>query len=157
MFVCIRSSLRSVRFHQLLRCAHKHIVNIMKVYIEMNIIQVEIIRLRKNSEFIAFGNFEVEIIILSRPTCSLLSVPTVLFRGRRTFRHMTTSVHAISVHVQFVHSHVGTCPIRNIVTSGHVISGQRRFGTAQLHYFKLLYMYVPCANSALIRYYLPRL
>ena len=27
---------------------------------------------------------------------------------------------------------------RNIVTSGHVISGQARFGTAQLHYFKLL-------------------
>ena len=27
---------------------------------------------------------------------------------------------------------------RNIVTSGHVISGQARFVTAQLHYFKLL-------------------
>ena len=31
-----------------------------------------------------------------------------------------------------------TCPIRNMVTLGHVISGQARFGTAQLHYFKLL-------------------
>ena len=29
-------------------------------------------------------------------------------------------------------------PLRNIVISGHVISGQSRFGTAQLHYFKLL-------------------
>ena len=29
-------------------------------------------------------------------------------------------------------------PLRNIVISGHVISGQARFGTAQLHYFKLL-------------------
>ena len=36
------------------------------------------------------------------------------------------------------HSHFETCPIRNIVTSGHVISGQARFGTAQLHYFMLL-------------------
>ena len=27
---------------------------------------------------------------------------------------------------------------RNIVTSGHVISGRARFGTAQLHYCKLL-------------------
>ena len=33
------------------------------------------------------------------------------------------------------HSHFS--PLRNIVISGHVISGQARFGTAQLHYFKL--------------------
>ena len=67
---------------------------------------------------------------------------TVLFRGaERTghFRTFTTSVHAILGHVfNSVHSHFGTCPIRNIVTLGHVISGQARFRTAQLHYFKLL-------------------
>ena len=34
------------------------------------------------------------------------------------------------------HSHFG--PLPNIVISGHVISGQARFGTAQLHYLKLL-------------------
>ena len=34
------------------------------------------------------------------------------------------------------HSHFG--PLRNIVISGHVISGQALFGTGQLHYFKLL-------------------
>ena len=39
--MCIRSSLHSVRFGQLLRCAHKHIVNIVKVYIERNNMQVE--------------------------------------------------------------------------------------------------------------------
>ena len=39
-FVCIRSSLHSVRFGQLLRCAHKRIVNIMKVYIERKNMQV---------------------------------------------------------------------------------------------------------------------
>ena len=41
--VCIRSSLHSVRFGKLLRCAHKRIVN----YIERRNIQVELIRFRK--------------------------------------------------------------------------------------------------------------
>ena len=45
--VCIRSSLHSVRFGQLLRCAHERIVNIMKVYIERNNMQVELIRFTK--------------------------------------------------------------------------------------------------------------
>ena len=45
---------------------------------------------------------------------------------------------------------------RKIVTLGHVISGQARFGTAQLHYFKLLYRQFArkvgtSTNSALIR------
>ena len=52
VFVCIRSSLHSVRFGQLLRCAHKHIVNIMKVYIERKNMQVELIRFRKKIAFI---------------------------------------------------------------------------------------------------------
>ena len=34
--------------------------------------------------------------------------------------------------------HFGKYSIRYIVTSGHVMSGQARFGTEQLHYFKLL-------------------
>ena len=41
-----------VRYGQLLRCAHKHIVNIMKMYIERNNMQVELIRFRKNIDFI---------------------------------------------------------------------------------------------------------
>ena len=41
--MCIISSLLSVRFGQLIRCAHKRIVNIIKVYIEMNNIRVELI------------------------------------------------------------------------------------------------------------------
>ena len=48
VYVCIRSSLHSVRFGQLLRCAHKPIVNIMKAYIERNNMQVELIRFLKN-------------------------------------------------------------------------------------------------------------
>ena len=47
MFVCIRSSLYSVRFGQLLRYAHKRIVNIMKVCIERKNMQDELIRSRK--------------------------------------------------------------------------------------------------------------
>ena len=45
--MCIRSLLDPVRFGQLFPCAHKRIVNIMKVYIERNNMQVEILRLRK--------------------------------------------------------------------------------------------------------------
>ena len=44
--MCVRSSIHSVRFGKLLRCAHKRIVNIMKVYIEKKNMQVELIRFR---------------------------------------------------------------------------------------------------------------
>ena len=47
MFVCNISSLHSVRFGQLLRCAHKRVVDIMKMYIERNNMQVELIRFRE--------------------------------------------------------------------------------------------------------------
>ena len=40
-------SIHSVRFGQLLRCAHKRIVNIMKVYMERKNRQLELIRFRK--------------------------------------------------------------------------------------------------------------
>ena len=46
MLVCIRSSLHSVHFGQLLRRAHERIVNIMKLYIKRINIQVELIGLR---------------------------------------------------------------------------------------------------------------
>ena len=46
VFVCIRSSLHSVCFGQLLPCAHKRIVNIMKVYVERKNTQVELIPFR---------------------------------------------------------------------------------------------------------------
>ena len=53
LFVCLLPSLHSVRFGQMLRCAHTRIVNIMKLYIESNNIQVELIRFRKkNIDFI---------------------------------------------------------------------------------------------------------
>ena len=61
-FVCqLRASFTS--FGQLLCCAHKRIVNIMKVYTEKNNMQVELIRFRKTYrlENIDFGNFEVGI------------------------------------------------------------------------------------------------
>ena len=47
--VCLLPSLHSVRFGQPLRCAHKRIVNIMKVYIERNNMQLELIRFRKKT------------------------------------------------------------------------------------------------------------
>ena len=41
-------SINSVRFGQLSRCAHKRIVNIMKVYMERKNRQLELIRFRTN-------------------------------------------------------------------------------------------------------------
>ena len=96
-FGCLLPSLHSVHF-ELLRCAHKRIVNIMKVYIEKNYVEMELIRFRKKkSDFIDFTNFEVGIgPILSQPMCSLLSVMSRQYsvlkrRACRTFRNMTTS------------------------------------------------------------------
>ena len=127
MFVCIRPSLHSVRVGQLLRCAHKRTVNIMKVYMERKNIQVELIRFRKNSDIIAVGNFEVGI-ILSRPTCSLLSATS----------HHCSVQRAPGTPDVSAHDHFGTYSIRYIVTSGHfgtylnryiVTSGHAQFGT----------------------------
>ena len=104
-FVCLLPSLHSFRFGQLLRCAHKRIVNIMKVYIERNNVQVDLIRFRKNSDFIYIGNFEMGIIISRLPCLRNWvhrypgRVATVLCWGHRTFRDMTTSVHPISGHI----------------------------------------------------------
>ena len=49
LYVCLffSSSLHLVRFGQLLGCADKRIVNIMKVYTERNNMQVESLRVRK--------------------------------------------------------------------------------------------------------------
>ena len=47
-----------------------YFVNIMKVYIEKNIVLVELIRFRKNSDFIDFTNFEVGI----EPILSMFSL-----------------------------------------------------------------------------------
>ena len=54
MFVCIRYSLHSVCFGQLLGCAHKRIVNIVKVYIERINMQVELIRFSSPSQMYMF-------------------------------------------------------------------------------------------------------
>ena len=54
MCVClyVSASLHLGSFWQLLRCADKRIDNIMKMYIEWNKVQVELIRFRKNLNFI---------------------------------------------------------------------------------------------------------
>ena len=61
-FVCSLPSVHSVRFGQLLRCAHKRIVNIMKVYKERKNRQLELIRFRKKYHIyscLLFRNDEV--------------------------------------------------------------------------------------------------
>ncbi len=94
-------------FGQLLRCPHKRIVNIMKVYIKRNNIQMELIRFRKLASLLTFETLKWIY------TTDVLSV---------TRRHWS----------------VAGRTFRKIVTSGHVISGQAQFGTAQLHHLKLL-------------------
>ena len=58
-------------FGQLLRCIHKRIVNIMKVYIERNNMQVELTRFRKKIDFI--GVYVCEAWKSMRPTCLRLA------------------------------------------------------------------------------------
>ena len=62
LFGCL-SSLRSVRFGQLVRCAHKRIVNkiIVKLYMERKNMQVQLglLPFRKKIDLIDVGNFEV--------------------------------------------------------------------------------------------------
>ena len=103
--MCLFVLLHSVSFGQLFRCAHKRHVNIMKVYIEKNNIQVALIRFRKNRDFIDVGNIEVGIYFRERrANCYPRRVANVLFRGRRVrrmFRDLATSVHAISEHILF--------------------------------------------------------
>ena len=54
------------------------------------------------------------------------------------YSFVTDVLIAISDESPLVYRAPGAPDVLEIVTSGHVISGQVRFGTAQLHYFKLL-------------------
>ena len=102
MCVCIRSSLYSVRFVQLLRCAHKRIVK----YNESVHRKKQHTSGINNSDFIVIGNFEVGINfrdwrVYEIGLIAICDESPPLFCGRRTFRDMATSVHAISGRIQF--------------------------------------------------------
>ena len=71
----VSSSLHSVRFGQLLCCAHP-IVDIMKVYIERNSMHVDLIRLRK--QILALLTLETSKWILSQPTCLRMESRSIL-------------------------------------------------------------------------------
>ena len=122
----------------------------MNVCIERNNIQVELIRFRKNSDFIAVGNFEVGIYFATDVLIAIRDESPLFCSGG-------PGVPDVSAHDHFGTRHFGTYSIRNIFTSGHVISGQARFVTAHLQHFKFLYRQFARkvgsrANSALIRY-----
>ena len=109
--MCVGMCLRAsfTYFGEVLRCPHKRIVTITEVYIARNNIHVEIIRFRK--ELAILLTFET---LKWKPTTRSL-------------------LHVTSRHWCIAHR-----TLRNVVISGRVISGQALFGTAQLHYFKLL-------------------
>ena len=94
MFVClcvclcvcqfISSLPHLVRFGQLLRCAHKRIVNRNKVYIERNNLLVELIRFYKNITFIHvyFGEARNSCNIAHRTQLKTVAVRQCLLGGR---------------------------------------------------------------------------
>ena len=90
----------------------KRIVNIMKVYIERNNIQVELVRFRKNSDFIDVWNFELGIYFRDwRAHCYPWRVATGLFRG-------APGAPDVSGHDNFGTRHFVTYSMRFIVASG---------------------------------------
>ena len=58
VFVCYPRFIHSVCFGQLLRCAHKRTVNIMKVHMETKNRQLELVLFRKNMAFTHVYFFE---------------------------------------------------------------------------------------------------
>ena len=110
-------------FGEVLRCPHKRIVTIKKVYIARNNIHLELIRFRKNGELLTLetlkwelGRIVLRLVCLRNwAHCYPGRVATVLSWWRRTFRDMTASVH----------SHFGISHI----------SRQARFGGSYLEAF----------------------
>ena len=103
-----------VALHLLILDSCYIVKKIMKVYIKRNNMQMELIQLiRFRKKIASLLTFET---LKWKYTTDVLSVTglhwSVAGRAGRTFR--------------------------KIVTSEHVISGQARFGTAQLHHLKLL-------------------
>ena len=110
--------------------AHKRIDNIMKVYIERNNKHVELIRFRKNTDFIDIENFEMGIRFRN---CRVYEIGLIAIRdesplfcagGAGRFGTRPLQYTPFWDIFNLVHSHFGTCPFWNIVTSRHVISGQ---------------------------------
>ena len=75
-------SLTLVRFRQLLRYADKRIANIMKVYIERNNLQVELIRLKKYQLY--------SCLLLRSEGCNAISLT-----GRKSTINTTASIAAV--------------------------------------------------------------
>ena len=146
-------------FGEVLRCPHKRIVTITKVYIARNNIHVGLMRFRKKIAILLTLEtlkWELGPIVSRLPClrnwahCYPGRVATVLCWWRRTFRDMTTSVRV---------RHFGTYSVRYIVTSGSVIYRDKH--DSGLHNCTISSYYVyrqfagkvgPSANSALISY-----
>ena len=97
-------------FGDMLRCPHKRIVTITKVYIARNNIQVELIRFRKNSDFIDIGNFEVETYFRDRRAhCYPIRFSPLVNRA--------PGAPNVSEHSHFGTCHIGTSTIRDCTTA----------------------------------------
>ena len=119
LFVCLLPALHSVRFGQLLSCAHKRNVNIMKVYIERNNIQVELIWFRK--KYRLYWHWKLWSRTSSFATAVFTKLGSLL---SGTSRHCSVlGAPVVSGHARFGTRHFRTYSIRYIVTSGHVQLG----------------------------------
>ena len=122
MFVClfvryvsVLSVLHSVRFGQLLCCADKHTVNIMKVYIERNDMQVKLIRFRKIYALFMYTFAKRGIqcnILIERNSRQLLSDVSIV---TSLLSHLSHIVH------HSIDDFRGACAVKgNVQVAGHV-------------------------------------
>ena len=89
------ASFKIVRFGRLLRCADKRTVNVMKVYIERNSIQVELIQFRKNIDFIHVCEARTSM-EYRPPSCQTVSIVT---EHNGWWSHLADIVHTFTTDV----------------------------------------------------------
>ena len=96
---------RFIYFGQLLRCADKRIVNIMKVYIERNSMQVELIRSHKKYRLhsrLLLRSLEFNGISPTFASCDRQS--DMVFEHGKSFQHISVAVHTVRME-----SHYNNC------------------------------------------------
>ena len=135
------SATHLIYFGDLLRCAHKRIVTIMKLYIARNNIQAELIRFRKTlATLLPFGNLKC--------TWKYTFATDVLIaiRDESPLFYRAPGTPDVSEHSHFG-TYIGTSTIWDCTTALFQVPMYRQFarkvGTS--------------TNSAIIRYDLPRL
>ena len=114
--------------------AHKCIVNVMKVYIKRNNIQVELIRFRKKiATLLTFETFKWEYSFATNVLIAIRDEAPMVCRG--------PCAPDVSEHSHFGTCHIGTSTIRDCTTALFQVTMYRQFtrkvGTSAIHYHLL--------------------